>query len=141
MQGKLNTAPQTRAPLQKTGRIGVEKKRGVRLVAQPGGGAVLGNRASKSIAHSLGFAFFRGHAKHPFGRAEHWDGEGEGVLRDGSEVWKMAFIDLLLPARVIQLHELHPMRVLEISDGRIVERGMAILADAKTAEVDGLGQI
>src|SRR5437764_573547 len=50
----------------------------------------------------------------------------------------MAFIDLLLTASFIQLHELHAMFVLKICHGRIIESEVAILTDAQTAEIDRL---
>jgi len=108
------------------------------LSAQAGGGAFGADRSPQCIADGVGFPFFGSDAQHPFGRAEHRDREGKGILRDGGQIWKMAFVDLLLAARFIQLDELDTMRVLEIGDWRIVESEMTILADAETAEINWL---
>ena len=109
------------------------------LFAQPGGGAFGANGAAEGIAHGLSFALFGGDTKHPFGRAEHRDRQCERILWDGGEVWKMAFVHLLLAAGFVQLDWFHAMRFLEIRDWRIVEGEMAVFADPKTTEINGLG--
>ena len=46
-----------------------------------------------------------------------------------------AVIDLLLATGLIEFHHLDPLRIVEISHGRIVERKMPVFADAKTDDV------
>ena len=50
----------------------------------------------------------------------------------------MALADLLLAARLVELHQLDHARVVEVSHGGIVEREVAVLTDAEAAKIDGL---
>src|SRR5882672_10229505 len=50
----------------------------------------------------------------------------------------MAFTDLLHFAIVVELYEFHPMRIFEISDGRIVEGKMPIFSNPEAAKIDRL---
>ena len=52
---------------------------------------------------------------------------------------KWPFVDLLEPALPVQLDHLHVEGVVEVGHGRIVEGEMAVLPDAETAQVEGVG--
>ena len=54
-------------------------------------------------------------------------------LRKGVEA---AVVDLLLATGLIEFHHLDPLRIVEISDGRIVEGKMPILTDAKADDIE-----
>src|SRR5437867_222185 len=51
----------------------------------------------------------------------------------------MPFVDLLLSAGNIQLHQFHRTRVLKIRDWWIVKREMPVFADSQAAKIDRLG--
>ena len=56
-----------------------------------------------------------------------------GTSSIGREV---AFADLLAARRGLERDDLHVERVVEVGDRRIVEREVAVLADAAAAEVE-----
>ena len=61
--------------------------------------------------------------------------------RHGREIWKTSVVHLLLTAGRIEFDDLDQVQIEEIRNGRIVERNVPILADAKTNEIDRtLGQ-
>jgi len=70
------------------------------------------------------------------GAEECRDGDGDRVGRNRVEVGKVAFADLLTSARVVELHHFHVERIVEVGDRRVVEREMAVLADAEAAQVE-----
>ena len=52
------------------------------------------------------------------------------------DVGEVAFAHLLLTAGGVELHDLHVERVVEVGDGRVVEREVPVLADAEAAEIE-----
>ena len=46
---------------------------------------------------------------------------------------------LLLATDIVELHDFHHLRVIEIRHGRVIERDVAVFAHAKATEVDRLG--
>ena len=57
-------------------------------------------------------------------------------VRHGVDVGEVTFADLLPTAGGVELHDLHVERVVEVGDGRVVEREVPVLADAEAAEVE-----
>ena len=60
----------------------------------------------------------------------------QGVRRDVGQRREAAVVHLLAPARVVERHDLHARRVGEVRHRRVVERQVAVLADAEADEVD-----
>ena len=50
---------------------------------------------------------------------------------------RVALPDLLAAAGVVQLDDLHRLRILEVGNGRVVERQVAVLPDPEAAHVQG----
>src|SRR6187402_115640 len=69
---------------------------------------------------------------------EHRDRQRKRVARHVGKRRETAVIHLLVAARLIELDDLHELRVFKVGDGRIVKGDMTIFADAETDEVDRL---
>src|SRR5947207_8039838 len=124
--------------LKQSRRIHVEQQHRMRLFAQPRSGAGGADRPFQGVANGLGFALFGRDAEHFFRGAKRRDRQRESILRHRGQIRKMPFPHLLLPARLIQLHELDQIWIIKLRHGRIIEGQMPILPDAKAAEIDGL---
>src|SRR3954463_11200833 len=110
----------------------------MRLPAQYRGRTGCADRSPQRVSNRRSFSLFRRDAEHFFGGTKRRDGQRKGVLRDSGNIWKMAFADLLLPARNVELNELHLVRIIEPRNWRIVESKVAIFANTQATEVDRL---
>ena len=94
------------------------------------------DRAFERAPHRLGLARL-GHDREHRRRAEQrGNGDGDGVRGHRVDVGEVALAHLLATARVVELHHLDVERVVEVGDGRVVEREVPVLADAEAAEVE-----
>lgn len=110
----------------------------MRLGAEEGGRACCANGAFEGVADGLSLAGLGGDADHFFGRAEGWDGQGEGVRGNGFDAREMAFLKLLHFAGEVEFDQFDEVFFLEAGHGRIVESQMAVFAHTEAAEVDRL---
>lgn len=110
----------------------------MRLAAEDRGWAGGFDRPFKGGADGGSLSGFRHDTDKSGSRDERRNREGEGVLRHAVDGGEAAFADLLLAAGAVELNQFDGARVVEVGDGRVVEGDMAVLADAETAEVDGL---
>ena len=63
------------------------------------------------------------------------DRESDGLGGHLCQRRKTAIMHLLLPARLIELHDFHEPVVLEVGDWRIVECQVAVFTNAQAAQV------
>ena len=75
-------------------------------------------------------------AKTCAGAQQRGDGDGDRVRRHLVDRREMALVHLLSPACDVELDHLHIDRVVEIGHRRVVEREVAVLADAQAAQVE-----
>ncbi len=72
------------------------------------------------------------------GREQRGDGERDRVGGDFIQAREVALAHLLPAGGLGQAHHLHPHRVVELGEGRVVESEMSIFAIAQRAEVSGM---
>jgi len=100
------------------------------MCAQDGGRAFRGQWSEARGRHGLRFAYARHDDAEVLGLSEDRNGQAEGCPGDVRQGSKAAIIQLLLSAGMVELDGLHQQGVVEISDGRIIERDMSVFSDA-----------
>ena len=111
----------------------------VRRLPQDRARTILGDRAAQRLRHRIGFARLGHDAQDAPRRQQRRDRQGDGVRRRFVERAEVPLAHLLAPRTFVQRDGLDPDRVVEIGEGRIVERQVAVLADAAGAEVGRVG--
>ena len=57
------------------------------------------------------------------------------MLRNVLDTFEPAFRGLLLPACPIKLNNLHIYRIVEVGDGRVIERQMTVFSDTEETQL------
>ena len=116
-------------------RIRIQVQRGIRVCPQDARRAGGRNRPVQRCFDCGGLARSRHRADDRPGAAQRGNRERQRAARDVVEGREATIINLLPAAGLVEFHDFHQLRILEISHRRIVEREVPVLADAEADEV------
>ena len=121
------------------GRFAIEVEPGARVAPQRRGRTRLADRSPQRGQHRVGLARAGHDDRDDRCPQQCGDRQGVGMGRDVVEPLEAAVVELLITAGRVEPHDLDEDRVEEVGDRRVIERQVAVLADARADDVGRVG--
>ena len=108
------------------------------MTAENSCGASLADLTANGSLYSVSLCGSGNDAEKMISREESGAGEGDRHLRNVIDSCEASVVYLLLTADLVKLYGLDLLLIVEISNGRIVERDMSVLTDTHNDDVGGV---